>query len=63
MATFVDTLVADIRKVSGDLELKELAGKLVAQEEQLSKLEISMLDTMIECLDINFHTLGIMAAL
>jgi len=63
MASTVDNLVADIRKCSGDSEMKELADKLISQEEQLCKLEISMLDTMIECLDISAHTLGIMAAL
>ena len=63
MASFIDSLVADIRKVSEESEMKELAAKLISQEEQLNKVEVSMLDTIIECLDINSHTLGILAAL
>ena len=63
MASVVDNLVADIRKCSGDSGMKELADKLLSQEDQLSKMEISMLDSIIECLDIGSHTLGVMAAL
>lgn len=63
MATTVDGLVADIRKVSEKTELKEIAAKLISQEEELANVELSMLDTMIECLDVSTHSLGVMAAL
>ena len=63
MASTVDNLVADIRKVSEKAELKEIAAKLISQEEHLANAELSMLDTMIECLDVSTHSLGVLAAL
>lgn len=63
MASFVDSLVADVRKVQGEGEFQELVARLNQCEEQLSKVEVSVLDTMIECLDVSTHSLGVMAAL
>lgn len=63
MASFVDSLVADIRKVPSEGNFKELAAKLAQYEEQLSKVDVSVLDTMVECLDVSSHSLGVMAAL
>lgn len=63
MASFVDTLVADVRKVPRDGDFKDLASRLNQCEEQLSKAELSVLDTIVECLDMNAHSLGVLAAL
>lgn len=63
MASFVDSLVADVRKVQGEGEFQELVARLNQCEEQLSKVEVSVLDTMVECLDVSTHSLGVMAAL
>lgn len=63
MASLVDNLVADVRKVSAEGEWKELAVKLNQCGDQLSKVDLPVLDTMIECLEIPTHSLGVMAAL
>lgn len=63
MASFIDSLVADIRKVPLEGDYKELSSRLNQREEQLSKLDISLLDTMMECLDASVHSLGMQAAL
>ncbi len=63
MASFIDSLVADVRKVPREGDFKELATRLNQCDEQLSKAELSVLDTMIECLDMNAHSLGVLAAL
>ena len=63
MASFVDNLVAEVRKVLAGSDLKELVAKLNKHEEQLSQVELSVLDTMIECLDMTSHSLGVLAAL
>ena len=63
MATFINGLVADVRKVPVELDIKDLVGRLNDSEEQLSRTELSVLDTMIECLDVTSHSLGVLAAL
>lgn len=63
MASFVDSIVAEVRKVPPDGDYKELAVKLKQYEEQLSKVDLAVLDTMIECLDPSTHSLGVLAAL
>lgn len=63
MASFVDSLVADVRKVPAEGGFQELATKLNQCEEQLAKMELRVLDTMIECLDASTHSLGVLAAL
>ena len=63
MASFVDNLVASVRKVSGEGEFQELTVRLNQCEEQLSKVELPVLDTMIECLGVSTHSLGVLAAL
>lgn len=63
MASFVNGLVADVRKVPVEIELKELVTRLNENEKQLSRTELSVLDTMIECLDVTSHSLGVLAAL
>lgn len=63
MATFINGLVADVRKVPGELDIKDLVSRLNESEEQLSRTEPSVLNTMIECLDVTLHSLGVLAAL
>lgn len=63
MASSVDSLVAEIRKISAEGEWKELAVRLNQCGEQLSKVDLPVLDTMIECLEVPTHSLGVMAAL
>ena len=63
MANFINGLVADVRKVPGEVSVKDLVSRLKESEEQLSKTELPVLDTMIECLDMTTHSLGVMAAL
>ena len=58
-----DSLVADIRKMSADADFKSLVTKLESNEENIAQLNNSVLDTMIECLDVRNHSLGVMAAL
>jgi hypothetical protein len=66
MALIVDNLVAEVRKASVVVpgEWKDLAVKLNQCEEQLSKVEpAAVLDTMVECLQLPTHSLGVLAAL
>lgn len=63
MALSVDHLVADIRKLSMEREYVSLATQLDKYTDQLAQTDCSVLDTMIECLDIKVHSLGIMALL
>lgn len=63
MALSVDHLVADIRKLSMEREYANLATQLDKYSDQLAQTDCSVLDTMIECLDIKVHSLGIMALL
>lgn len=63
MALSVDHLVADIRKLSMEREYASLATQLDKYSDQLAQTDCSVLDTMIECLDIKVHSLGIMALL
>ena len=63
MSVSTDSLVADIRKMSGDADFKSLITKLDSSEEHISQLNNTVLDTMIECLDMRNHSLGVMAAL
>ena len=63
MASLVDGLVAEVRKVGGDGDLKELVSRLNQNEELLSKVDLPVLDTMIECLELPIHSLGVLAAL
>lgn len=63
MASLVDSLVAEVRKVPADGNFGELTARLNHNVEQLSKMDLSVLDTMIECLDVSTHSLGVLAAL
>lgn len=63
MATFINSLVADVRKVPAEIAMKDLVTRLNDSQEQLSRTDLSVLDTMIECLDVTSHSLGVLAAL
>ena len=63
MSISTDTLVADIQKMSADSDFKSLITKLESSEEHIAQLSNGVLDTMIECLDMRNHSLGVMAAL
>ena len=63
MSVSTDSLVADIRKMSGDADFKSLITKLESCEEHIAQLTNAVLDTMIECLDMRNHSLGVMSAL
>ncbi len=63
MSMTTDSLVADIRKMSGDSDFKTLITKLESSQEHVAQLSNAVLDTVIECLDVRNHSLGVMAAL
>ena len=63
MAFSSDTLVADIRKYSSERKFKALVELLQTQEDCLIETDPSVLDTIIECLSSNSHSLGVLAAL
>ncbi len=63
MAFSSDTLVADIRKYSSENSFKILVDILERQAENLCETDSSVLDNIIERLDSNAHSLGVMAAL
>ncbi|XP_064402574.1 COP9 signalosome complex subunit 3-like isoform X2 [Halichondria panicea] len=63
MAFSSDTLVADIRKYSSERSFKALVDVLQTQEDSLVETDPSVLDTIIECLSSNAHSLGVLAAL
>ena len=63
MSVSTDSLVADIRKMSSDADFKSLITKLESSEEHIAQLNNAVLDTMIECMDVRNHSLGILAAL
>jgi hypothetical protein len=63
MSMTTDSLVADIRKMSGDSDFKTLITKLESSQEHIAQLSNAVLDTVIECLDVRNHSLGVMAAL
>ena len=63
MAVSTDTLVADIRKHSEDESFKILSVILQRHEEALAQTDMAVLDTMIECLDMRNHSLGVLAAM
>jgi len=63
MAWTSEALVADVKRCSHEEKYKELAELLGRQEEHLAQSEPAVLDSIMESLDSNTHTLGIMAAL
>ena len=63
MASFVDNIVSEIRKVPAEGDYKTLAEKLNQYADQLSKVDHSVLDNIIDCLDITTHSLGVLAVL
>lgn len=63
MSVSTDSLVADIRKMSADSDFDSLMTKLDSSQEHIAQLNNPVLDTMIECLDMRNHSLGVMAAL
>ena len=63
MSMTTDSLVADIRKMSNESDFKTLITKLESSQEHIAQLSNAVLDTVIECLDVRNHSLGVMAAL
>ncbi len=63
MASFVDNIVSEIRKVPAGGDYKALATKLKQYADQLSKTELSVLDNILDCLDITTHSLGVLTVL
>ena len=59
----MDRLVSDIRRLSSDGDFKSLSGQLQGSMDQISSMDISVLDSIIDCLDSRQHSLGVMAAL
>ena len=63
MSMTTDSLVADIRKMSNESDFKTLITKLESSQKHIAQLSNAVLDTVIECLDVRNHSLGVMAAL
>ena len=59
----MEQLVGDIRKHSAEGEFKLLAGKLQSAAEQMSGLDVATLDTILDVLEPDKHSLGYQASL
>lgn len=63
MALSTDQLVSDIRRHSAEGDFKMLATQLQNCADQIARMDLAVLNTIIECLDYRAHSLGILAAL
>ena len=59
----MDQLVGDIRRLSSEGDFKALATQLQTSSDQINQMDKAVLDTVIDCLDVKSHSLGVMAAL
>lgn len=55
--------MSDVRRLSSSGDFKALATQLQSAADQIAATDVSVLDSVIECLDCRQHSLGVMAAL